>query len=63
MFHSQLEKRYFMAKSRYWTFVGYPESLKEGYISILNDTGLEFCISPLHDRDINEVSFFHQYPH
>lgn len=40
-------------KKRYWAFVGYPESLPENWIDILQSTGLQCCISPLHDKDKN----------
>lgn len=38
-------------KSRAWAFVAYPESVPENWIDILQQTGLEFAISPLHDSD------------
>ena len=40
-------------KKRYWAIVGYPESLPINWISILQDKGLQCCISPLHDKDVN----------
>lgn len=40
-------------KKRYWAFVGYPESLPADWIDKLQATGLQCCISPLHDKDIN----------
>lgn len=40
-------------KGRYWAVIGYPESLKENWINELEETGLVFCISPLHNKDIN----------
>lgn len=40
-------------KSRYWAFIVYPESVKENWESILEEKGLVFCISPLHDKDID----------
>lgn len=43
-------------KSRYWSFIIYPESAKEGWESELEETGLVFCISPLHDKDINKYA-------
>lgn len=42
-----------MEKERIWTFIMYPDSLPENYLEILQETGLEIAISPLHDRDIN----------
>lgn len=40
-------------KKRNWAFVVYPESAPEGWLQILQDTGLQCAISPLHDRDLN----------
>ena len=40
-------------KSRYWSFIVYPESVKENWINELEETGLVFAISPLHDKDVN----------
>lgn len=41
------------SKERYWTFVVYPESVKEDWQEILQNLGLQCAISPLHDKDIN----------
>jgi len=38
-------------KSRVWAFVAYPESAPENWQDILQQTGLEYAISPLHDSD------------
>ena len=40
-------------KGRYWACVGYPESLPINYIEVLQESGLQVAISPLHDRDVN----------
>lgn len=40
-------------KKRYWAIVVYPESLPPNWLEILQNTGLECAISPLHDKDIN----------
>jgi len=40
-------------KSRYWSFVIYPESLPENWKDLLTDTHIKLCVSPLHDKDIN----------
>jgi len=40
-------------RSRYYAFVVYPESAPENWRDILQQTGLEFAISPLHDKDLN----------
>ena len=42
-----------MKKGRYWASVGYPESLPTNYLELLQETGLEVAISPLHDKDVN----------
>lgn len=42
-----------MEKERYWTFILYPESRPENWKEILQETGLQIAISPLHDKDIN----------
>lgn len=39
-------------KKRNWAFVLYPESAPENWIEILQQSGLQCAISPLHDRDI-----------
>lgn len=40
-------------QGRYWTFIVYPESVKENWENELEEIGLQFCISPLHDKDID----------
>ena len=40
-------------KSRYWAFVGYPESMPDNWLSILNEYHIPMAISPLHDKDLN----------
>lgn len=40
-------------RTRYWTFIVYPESAPQNWRDILQKTGLQFAISPLHDKDIN----------
>lgn len=42
-----------MEKERYWTFIVYPESLPEDWKEILQQTGLQIAISPLHNKDLN----------
>lgn len=43
-------------KARHWTFIVYPESAPENWKTILQDTGCEVAISPLHDKDVNEAT-------
>lgn len=45
-----MEKR---KKGRIWAFVGYPESLPTDWFDILQQTGLQIAISPLHDHDLD----------
>lgn len=40
-------------KERYWTFIVYPESAPENWKEILQQTGVQWAISPLHDKDKN----------
>lgn len=40
-------------KGRHFWYVVYPESAPEDWIEQLKQTGLAFCISPLHDKDKN----------
>lgn len=42
-----------MKKGRIWACVAYPESLPTNWIEILQETGLQIAISPLHDKDLN----------
>lgn len=40
-------------KKRNWAMVLYPESAPSDWKDILSKTGLQFAISPLHDKDFN----------
>ena len=40
-------------KGRIWSFIAYPESIKKEWIQDLEESGIQFAISPLHDRDID----------
>lgn len=40
-------------KERYWTFIVYPESVKENWKETIQQLGIQAAISPLHDKDIN----------
>lgn len=40
-------------KKRNWAFVLYPESVPDNWIEILQQSGLQCAISPLHDKDLN----------
>lgn len=45
--------RYLKVKKRNWVFVLYPQSAPGDWRDILQKTGLEVAISPLHDKDKN----------
>lgn len=55
--------KYEKVKKRYWTFVLYPESAPEDWRDILQRTGLEIAVSPLHDKDINPGTDEVKKPH
>lgn len=38
-------------KSRTWGAVVYPESAPEDWLKILEETRVQFAVSPLHDKD------------
>lgn len=40
-------------KGNKWAFIVYPDSLPTDWLDRLEQTGLPFAISPLHDKDIN----------
>lgn len=40
-------------KSRAWNAILYPDSLPDRWQEILDETHLQWCMSPLHDKDIN----------
>lgn len=40
-----------VVKSRYWCFVGYPESLPDDWVDILRKVGVPVAVSPLHEFD------------
>lgn len=40
-------------KSRYWSFIVYPESTIKDWKSKLEELGIPFAVSPLHDKDID----------
>jgi hypothetical protein len=42
-----------IAKKRNWAFVLYPESAPDNWREILQKSGLQCAISPLHDSDLN----------
>lgn len=47
------EKSSKIVKKRNWAFVLYPESAPENWRDLLQQTGLQCAISPLHDKDVN----------
>lgn len=50
-------------KNRHWTFLVYPESAPENWKEILQETGLPFAVSPLHDKDLNADGVERKKPH
>ena len=40
-------------KTRYWTFLIYPDDIKTDWLSFLNELHIPVAISPLHNKDIN----------
>lgn len=40
-------------KKRNWAFILYPDSAPEEWLSLLQETGLQCAISPLHQFDVN----------
>ena len=44
-----------IVKKRNWAFVLYPESAPEDWRERLQQTGLQCCVSPLHDKDVNDT--------
>lgn len=42
-----------MSKERYFTFIMYEDSRPKDWKEVLQQTGLQFAISPYHDKDIN----------
>lgn len=39
-------------RTRNWTCIGYPESLKIGWLDLLSEKGIQCLVSPLHDKDV-----------
>lgn len=40
-------------KNRNWTFLVYPDSAPTNWFEFLQETGLPFAVSPLHNKDFN----------
>ncbi|EGQ3826146.1 plasmid replication protein [Staphylococcus pseudintermedius] len=40
-------------KARHWAMVVYPESAPENWLELLEQTYLQFAVSPLHDKDVD----------
>ena len=43
-------------RSRNWSWIIYPESAPENWRTILDESGEKWIESPLHDKDINELT-------
>lgn len=39
-------------RTRNWQVIGYPESLRLGWLDVLQSKGIQALISPLHDKDV-----------
>lgn len=52
-----------VVKKRHWAFVAYPDSVPGNWKEILQQTGLQCAISPLHDKDINAEGENDKKPH
>ncbi len=50
-------------RGRNWALVLYPESVPENWRLFLNETGEKWIESPLHDKDVNEVTNELKKPH
>lgn len=50
-------------RSRNWSLIVYPESAPPDWREILDQTGEKWIESPLHDKDINELSGEPKKPH
>lgn len=51
-------------KARNWSFLVYPDSAPIGWVKILEESGLPFAISPLHDSDLwDEIDELHNPEH
>lgn len=42
-------------KKRNWAFVLYPESAPENWRDLIQQSGLQAVVSPLHDKDLNDT--------
>lgn len=40
-------------RSRYYTFIAYPESAPKNWRDIIDDNHVSWAVSPLHDKDVN----------
>lgn len=47
------EKKSRNVKKRNWAFILYPESAPDNWRELLQQTGLQCAVSPLHDKDLN----------
>ena len=50
-------------RSRNWSWIIYPESAPENWRTILDESGEKWIESPLHDKDINELTGEPKKPH
>lgn len=57
-----VRKKYKNIKKRHWVYIVYPESAPEYWIEKLENSMIQFAVSPLHDRDL-DVSGNLKKPH
>lgn len=50
-------------RTRTWAFVAYPESLPQNWRAVLDEMGVPWACSPLHDKDVNETTGEPKKPH
>lgn len=43
-------------RSTRWTFIVYPDSAPSDWLGILKEKMIPFCVSPLHDKDMNPTN-------
>lgn len=54
IFHISKQKRELISNGKYWWCIVYPESLPSSWERDLYMCGVDFCRSPLHDKDVWE---------
>lgn len=60
---SKVQTRVKDDRTRTWAFVAYPESLPPNWRAVLDEMGVPWACSPLHDKDVNETTGEPKKPH